>query len=477
MYKLISGILTIAIVLGLLSGCHMGQETTRPEETPVNESLSVPATNPPVTAPPTTAPSTTEPPATTPPVTNPPTIEPPATTPPATNPPTTEPPATTPPATDPPTTEPPSAGSEVIAGGKWQGGPASWQVTKDGVLTITGTYHISSTGSTYIWKEYADIITTIIIKDGPISIPQNAFSNMEKVTTVEIGSTIETIDHHAFFGCTNLRSVSLPKSLKTLGERVFAECPSLASVTFHPSCPLTDIPQYAFYRSGIRSFVSHPNLRTIQAYAFKECTKLESVRLADGVQKAKSHAFQGCSNLKNIYIGESIEDFSAYVFSDCKAITTMEIYSPAFREFNDLPNLTTLVLGGKRTASGRFSRCPALKSVTILSPLTEISDSAFEGSSLTSITIPSTVVRIGNSAFRRTKLNKVTIPASVTDIGLAAFLESDLKEIVFKGNFPAIVNGGAFSDANATAYYPANNETWTESARSSIKGSLTWVPN
>ncbi|MCD8314559.1 MAG: leucine-rich repeat domain-containing protein, partial [Firmicutes bacterium] len=71
---------------------------------------------------------------------------------------------------------------------------------------------------------------------------------------------------------------------------------------------------------------------------------------------------------------------------------------------------------------------------------------------------------IGQLAFEMCfALTSVTIPDSVSEIGYMAFYNcSSLTEITFKGDAPSI-GDYAFYGVTATAYYPASNDTWTES--------------
>lgn len=73
----------------------------------------------------------------------------------------------------------------------------------------------------------------------------------------------------------------------------------------------------------------------------------------------------------------------------------------------------------------------------------------------------------------------MTVPNSVTSIGAYAFSECySLTEIIFEGGAPEIGSdcfGDCFSAVAATAYYPADNPTWTEEKLQDYGGTLTWV--
>ena len=50
-----------------------------------------------------------------------------------------------------------------------------------------------------------------------------------------------------------------------------------------------------------------------------------------------------------------------------------------------------------------------------------------------------------------------------------------LGAIAFRGDAPAF-REFAFEDTTLTAYYPADNATWTEEVRQSYNGEVTWIP-
>jgi hypothetical protein len=82
---------------------------------------------------------------------------------------------------------------------------------------------------------------------------------------------------------------------------------------------------------------------------------------------------------------------------------------------------------------------------------------------LSSISLPDTLETIGQYAFSRcSALRSIQIPKSVTYINRYAFRDLiNLDQIWFQGDAPQIV-WDSFQNVSGTAYYPADNGTWTE---------------
>ena len=69
----------------------------------------------------------------------------------------------------------------------------------------------------------------------------------------------------------------------------------------------------------------------------------------------------------------------------------------------------------------------------------------------------------------------MTIPNSVTSLGCNVFYGcSSLASLYFDGNAPDI-SWEVFYGVTATAYYPANDATWTEDKIQNYGGTITWV--
>ena len=308
-----------------------------------------------------------------------------------------------------------------------EGSNLTWTLDEDGVLTISGNGAMKEySGFTnekqgYFeapWKPLRTQITAVDIKNGVTTIGAFAFYYCTNLTTATIADSVTVIDTYAFNNCTALATVPLPKNLTTIGEGAFGFCAPLSSITLPDS------------------------VTSIGPNAFAHCTGLTTMTIPDSVTTIGSGAFQGCSGLCSVSLPDSL--------------ITIE--------------------------SGLFSGCTSLSTITIPDSVTEIGECAFFDCGFATVIIPTGMVAIGHGAFSYCKnLTSVTIPASVTTIGLSAFSDDVfLEKIVFEGNAPSI-NDDAFGRiaATATAYYPADNATWTEDVLNkdytSGENTLTWV--
>lgn len=97
---------------------------------------------------------------------------------------------------------------------------------------------------------------------------------------------------------------------------------------------------------------------------------------------------------------------------------------------------------------------------------------AFENcKNLSSVEIGNTVQKIGEGAFSNClTLKSVTIPSSVDTIAYGAFWWCpDLDTVYFEGNAPEM-GDEIFHNMSLTAYYVANDKTWTSAKRGNYGG-------
>ena len=99
---------------------------------------------------------------------------------------------------------------------------------KKGVLTIKGNGEMGDPIKTTVYENKN--VKKVVIKDGVTAIPDDAFEDCKKLTSVKISSTVKKIGVGAF-GNTAIKSITIPKSVKKLGESVFYGCKNLENVT------------------------------------------------------------------------------------------------------------------------------------------------------------------------------------------------------------------------------------------------------
>ena len=177
---------------------------------------------------------------------------------------------------------------------------------------------------------------------------------------------------------------------------------------------------------------------------YKDCAKIKTVVINDGVTSIGNCAFEFCTVLTSVTIGNSVTSIGSYAFYYCLG-------------------LTSVTIGNSVTSIGSYAFyfCRQLTSVTIGNSVTSIGNYAFyDCESLTSITIPSSVTSIGSYAFQGCLgLTSITIPSSVTSIGSYAFYNWQLTSITFERDTPPEFERDAFIYINKSisVYVPANS--------------------
>ncbi len=278
------------------------------------------------------------------------------------------------------------------------------------------------------WKRTTRLVSTVILDEGITSICDNAFRNLNLISSLTIPDSVTFIGDYAFIG-TKLTQLTLPCSAQlsensfagwndertvhiTKGTGVMADCTAKTAQPWR-SCSEITIDEGITY---------------LGKYAFHDCVNFSETFIPDSVETIGEYAYSGCTGLTSVNLPTGLKRISDNAFSGCTGLTSVEI-----------PNGVTYLSG--------FSDCTGLTSVTLPNSVTSIGNAAFENcTGLYSITIPDSVTTIGDSAFSGcTRFRSITIPDNVTTIGGNAFFSCNRLQSITIGNAVSRIGDSAFS--------------------------------
>ena len=224
-----------------------------------------------------------------------------------------------------------------------------WGCSSLTTVTFEKESQLKTIGGDYYYGAFSDCtaLTSIEIPASVETIGNTAFSDCSSLATVtfEKGSRLKTIGNNAYYRCTSLTSIEIPASVETIEKKAFMHCSSLATVTFEKGSQLKTIAGDSYDGAfsdctALTSIEIPASVETIEATAFKRCSKLATVTFEKGSQlktigggySSSSHfgtysdyygAFSDCSSLTSIEIPASVETIEATAFKRCSKLTTV----------------------------------------------------------------------------------------------------------------------------------------------------------
>ena len=243
----------------------------------------------------------------------------------------------------------------------------------------------------YKYKGTMPANTSIVVKEGTVSIGVLAFYGCTALANVEIPNSVTSIGQCAFEMCANLKNVTISNGVTSIGNAAFRCCTALTSIELPNS--VTSIGGEAFHLCSSLTSVDIPNsVTTIGRLAFRSCTSLTSVEIPNSVTVLESGVFAYCDNLASVIIPNSVTSIGVLSswgegpFEGCKSLREVEIPNSVTVigdcAFNNCTALESVEIPSSVTSIGycAFGNCTALKSVTSLVPADELFEAyAFDG--------------------------------------------------------------------------------------------------
>ena len=236
------------------------------------------------------------------------------------------------------------------------GESATWSISAEGVLTISGTGAIGDYSENDApWQSLRADITAIVIEKGITRIGNYAFHDCRVATSAALPEGLVEIGENAFRSCGALEGINLPPELTTIGIGAFYYTSALTSITIPGS---VETFSDAFNDSGLETVTIENGVDEVDSYAFCNCYHLKSVNLPDSIQSIGNYAFNGCQQLEELDLPEGITSFGEYAFANT-AISEFEFPEGASINAGVLQNTSITSIVTFPRALRRLGRTPS----------------------------------------------------------------------------------------------------------------------
>lgn len=299
----------------------------------------------------------------------------------------------------------------------------TWELTEDGVLTISSNIPDYTSISDQPWAAYREFIREIKLTnvygvgknafafdqtdksfinniDAPLvrTIGENAFKNNDRLLSFN-GEAVQTIGDQAFANCTALENVNFGEHITSMGNKVFDGCSKMAELGVDAMTPPTVTAQTfvgmgatsanAPGRNGVRqatgqksvslevpesAVVTYENTPYWNLFSSSYIGEHGNIVAGDlfgngmWVLFADSTLMVSCSSLETgsgLQDQNSVHDWGTYA-SKIKRIEVLGELPELYRSFNNLPNLESVAFSSSvKKLYSTFSNCPKLKEVPL----------------------------------------------------------------------------------------------------------------
>ena len=272
---------------------------------------------------------------------------------------------------------------------------AFYQATKLKTITLPQTHALTTIGD-YAFCGCTALIGFKLIPDAPVVQPAAQATGV----VFELPEGLKTIGANAFRGVSEMTTLIVPKTVTAIGAGAFGGCNKLTDITL----PFIGMGNYNVSAStgGNSSYVFGYIFGTAQTEGATQVqqsnttyyipTKIRNVTIT--VQTTlPAYAFYDCSFIDSVTLPEETTVIGQYAFSGCDGLNTLN--SSVKGTFNLPASLKTV-------STRAFFGCESLVTLVLDEQLTAINNYAFSGAiALETVVVPETssLLTIGDSAF------------------------------------------------------------------------------
>jgi hypothetical protein len=88
-------------------------------------------------------------------------------------------------------------------------------------------------------------LSNVIIADGVLEIPPEAFRGCSRLTSITIPDGVTTIEYMAFQDCHSLTNVTIAQTVTNIGAYAFSRCFNLVGICFEGNAPRIGISEFS----------------------------------------------------------------------------------------------------------------------------------------------------------------------------------------------------------------------------------------
>ena len=265
------------------------------------------------------------------------------------------------------------------------------------------------------------------LKDGTVSITgvYAAAADLTKIVVPAVidGKKVSTLGESALATLYSLTEVVVSGYVVKIEAYAFRDCTALKTVKL--SDALATLGEGVF--SGCKALENTSflpaSLKVVGARAFENCEGLLAASLPDAVTTIGERTFQGCSKMAEFKFPANITKIPDRMFQSCSK----------FEFTTGCGDDLTIIIpeGVKSIGAFAFYECQQFDTIVLPSTLTKIGKQAFDSCRrMASITIPEATTSIGDNAFNTcAKLKTVTFSTNVK-LGKDLFLGTKKIEVI-----------------------------------------------